>query len=103
TPHWASPETIQGTTYGRKADIWSLGCSVVEMFTKNPPWHELSPIAAIFQIATCDKPKYTLPETASIFARQFLDLCFTKDYHQRPTADDLLKHPFILDQLSSVL
>ncbi|CAF1048360.1 unnamed protein product [Rotaria sordida] len=97
TAHWTAPEIIQGSIFGRKADIWSLGCTIVEMLTTGPPWQNLQPIAAIFHIATCDKPQYQLPENASNSAREFIDACLTKDYHQRSTAEDLMNHAFISD------
>ncbi|KAF3857065.1 hypothetical protein F7725_008924 [Dissostichus mawsoni] len=52
TPYWMSPEVISGEGYGRKADIWSVGCTVVEMLTQRPPWAEFEAMAAIFKIAT---------------------------------------------------
>ncbi|CAF3746967.1 unnamed protein product [Rotaria sp. Silwood1] len=97
TAHWTAPEIIQGSIFGRKADIWSLGCTVVEMLTTGPPWQNLQPIAAIFHIATCDKPQYQLPDNVSSSAREFIDTCLTKDYHQRPTAEDLINHAFLSD------
>ena len=118
TPYWMSPEVINGEGYGRKADIWyvlvcrtplvyvtnvsdqcqqqvllsfrSLGCTVVEMFTKNPPWHEFEPMAAIFKVATCDHPKYELPPKVSGVARSLLKLCFRKTQSERPSAQWLL-------------
>jgi hypothetical protein len=97
TAHWTAPEIIQGSIFGRKADIWSLGCTIVEMLTTGPPWQNLQPIAAIFHIATCDKPQYQLPENVSNSAREFIDACLTKDYHQRPTAEELILHIFLTD------
>ena len=74
----------------------SLGCTVVEMFTKNPPWHEYEPMAAIFKVATCDYPKYDLPTKASDCCKQFLKHCFKKTQTDRPTAKWLLtNHEFV--------
>ncbi|CAF1604383.1 unnamed protein product, partial [Rotaria magnacalcarata] len=60
-----------------------------------PPWQNLQPIAAIFHIATCEKPEYKLPSNVSSLAKEFIDTCLTKDYNQRPTALDLIRHSFL--------
>ncbi|KAK3736511.1 hypothetical protein QZH41_009385, partial [Actinostola sp. cb2023] len=52
TPYWMAPEVINGEGYGRKADVWSIGCTVVEMLTTKPPWANFEPMAALFKIAT---------------------------------------------------
>ncbi|CAF0951140.1 unnamed protein product [Adineta steineri] len=101
TAHWTAPEIIQGNIFGRKADVWSLGCTIVEMLTTGPPWQHLQPIAAIFHIVTCNKPEYKLPENVSKSAREFIDTCLTKDYYRRPSASDLINHPFLCDLFSS--
>ncbi|KAI0228355.1 Mitogen-activated protein kinase kinase kinase 2 [Lamellibrachia satsuma] len=95
TPYWMSPDVINGEGYGRKADIWSLGCTVVEMLTSNPPWIEFEAMAAIFKIATSDYPKYELAVGTSDIARNFLKLCFHKTPTIRPSAMDLLQHRFV--------
>ncbi|XP_064598335.1 mitogen-activated protein kinase kinase kinase 3-like [Liolophura sinensis] len=97
TPYWMSPEVINGEGYGRRADIWSLGCTVVEMFTTTPPWGDLEAMAAIFKIATMPQPRYELPRSASNAAVDFLKKTFIKIPQDRPGAKDLLRHPFISD------
>ncbi|XP_041374483.1 mitogen-activated protein kinase kinase kinase 2-like isoform X2 [Gigantopelta aegis] len=95
TPHWMAPEVINGEGYGRKADVWSLGCTIVEMLTKKPPFAEYESFAAMFQIATCKYPKYDLPPDTSVTCREFLSLTFQRTGQERPSADDLLRHRFL--------
>ncbi|XP_052834448.1 mitogen-activated protein kinase kinase kinase 2 [Octopus bimaculoides] len=99
TPHWMAPEVINGEGYCRKADIWSLGCTVVEMFTMKPPWPDLESMAAIYKIATSEHPKYELPFHVSDIARDCIRNCFRKNSRERPTAEDLLRHRFIVEGL----
>lgn len=47
---WMAPEVVKQTTYTRKADIWSVGCLVVEMLTGEHPWAQLSQMQAIFKV-----------------------------------------------------
>ncbi|KAK0041855.1 mitogen-activated protein kinase kinase kinase 2 [Biomphalaria pfeifferi] len=97
TPHWMAPEVINGEGYGRKADLWSVGCTVVEMLTKKPPFAEYEPFAAMFQIATCKYPKYELPPGSSTVVKDFLALTFQRHNSERPSAEDLLEHRFVKD------
>uniref|UniRef100_A0A8D0QC64 Mitogen-activated protein kinase kinase kinase 2 n=1 Tax=Sus scrofa TaxID=9823 RepID=A0A8D0QC64_PIG len=93
TPYWMSPEVISGEGYGRKADIWSVGCTVVEMLTEKPPWAEFEAMAAIFKIATQPtNPK--LPPHVSDYTRDFLKRIFV-EAKLRPSADELLRHMFV--------
>ncbi|XP_065149746.1 mitogen-activated protein kinase kinase kinase 2 [Paramisgurnus dabryanus] len=93
TPYWMSPEVISGEGYGRKADIWSIGCTVVEMLTQRPPWAEYEAMAAIFKIAT-QPTNPTLPPHVSDHSRDFLKQIFVESKH-RPAAEDLLRHTFV--------
>uniref|UniRef100_A0A673XT64 Mitogen-activated protein kinase kinase kinase 3 n=1 Tax=Salmo trutta TaxID=8032 RepID=A0A673XT64_SALTR len=92
TPYWMSPEVISGEGYGRKADVWSLGCTVVEMLTEKPPWAEYEAMAAIFKIAT-QPTKPLLPSHTSDHTRDFIHRIFVEAKH-RPSAEELLRHPF---------
>ncbi|KAJ8418785.1 hypothetical protein AAFF_G00002840 [Aldrovandia affinis] len=93
TPYWMSPEVISGEGYGRKADVWSVACTVVEMLTQKPPWAEFEAMAAIFKIAT-QPTKPVLPESVSDSCRDFLRQVFVEE-KRRPTAEGLLSHPFV--------
>ncbi|XP_064187122.1 mitogen-activated protein kinase kinase kinase 22 isoform X1 [Anguilla rostrata] len=93
TPYWMSPEVISGEGYGRKADVWSVACTVVEMLMQKPPWAEFEAMAAIFKIAT-QPTKPALPEGVSDSCRDFLRQVFVEE-KRRPTAEGLLSHPFV--------
>ncbi|KAL6713142.1 ATP binding [Lecanora helva] len=91
---WMAPEVVKQTSYTRKADIWSLGCLIVEMFTGTHPFPNCSQLQAIFQIgSTSAKP--TTPEKASEEGRIFLSKTFETDHEKRPSADELLLLPFL--------
>lgn len=93
TPYWMSPEVISGEGYGRKADVWSLGCTVVEMLTEKPPWAEYEAMAAIFKIAT-QPTNPQLPPHISDHCKDFLKKIFV-DAKQRPSAEELFRNPFV--------
>lgn len=78
TPYWMAPEVIKQTGHGRPADIWSVGCTVIEMATGKPPWSNYAaPVAAMFQIASSKDPP-PIPEHLSREAKDFLLLCFNR-------------------------
>ncbi|XP_067834860.1 mitogen-activated protein kinase kinase kinase 22 isoform X2 [Heptranchias perlo] len=93
TPYWMSPEVISGEGYGRKADVWSVGCTIVEMLTEKPPWAEFEAMAAIFKIAT-QPTKPQLPDSVSNSCRGFLKQIFVEE-KRRPSAEELLRNAFV--------
>lgn len=91
---WMAPEVVKQTSYTRKADIWSLGCLVVEMMTGDHPFPDCSQLQAIFKIGG-GKAAPTIPDNSSPEAVQFLTQTFEIDHNMRPSADDLLLSPFL--------
>lgn len=91
---WMAPEVVKQTSYTRKADIWSLGCLVVEMMTGSHPFPDCSQLQAIFKIGG-GRASPTIPEHASDAAKDFLAQTFEIDHNQRPSADDLMLSPFL--------
>lgn len=108
-----APEVVKQTSYTRKADIWSLGCLIVEMFTGEHPYPKLNQMQAIFkvrrlppshspadltilsQIGQSAKP--STPDDISSDAEDFLNQTFEIDYQARPSAAELLLHSWIVN------
>ncbi|KAG6483282.1 hypothetical protein ZIOFF_059925 [Zingiber officinale] len=78
--------------YDLAVDIWSLGCTIIEMFTGKQPWNGLEGAAAMFKVLHKDPP---IPESLSNEGKDFLRSCFRRNPAERPTALMLLEHPFI--------
>ncbi|MCO5612419.1 hypothetical protein L7F22_066686 [Adiantum nelumboides] len=95
TPLWMAPEVVQGAEAMPASDIWSLGCTVVEMLQGRPPWGHVGSVeAALFKVG-CSKENPPLPESISTEAKDFLSRCLQRDVSARWTAAELLKHPFV--------
>jgi serine/threonine protein kinase len=88
-----APEVIELTGATPASDIWSVGCTVIELLDGRPPYHKLDPMPALFRIVNDEHPP--LPEGASPAVRDFLLQCFQKDPNFRVSARKLLKHPWV--------
>ncbi|OWB64346.1 hypothetical protein B5S29_g5424 [[Candida] boidinii] len=97
--YWMAPEVVKQIAYTDRADIWSLGCLIVEMFTGKHPYPGFSQMQAIFRIGTLIVPE--TPSWATIQAKDFLTLALEPDYKSRTDAAGLLTHPFNTPLISS--
>lgn len=100
TPYWMAPEvvmceTMKDTPYDYKADIWSLGITLIEMAQIEPPHHELNPMRVLLKIAKSDPPTLLTPSKWSVEFRDFLKTALDKNPETRPSAAQLLEHPFV--------
>ncbi|XP_022768242.1 mitogen-activated protein kinase kinase kinase 1-like [Durio zibethinus] len=95
TAFWMAPEVVnqKGQGYGLPADIWSLGCTVLEMLTRQIPYSHLECMQALFRIGRGEPPP--VPDSLSKDARDFILQCIQVNPDARPTAAKLLQHPFV--------
>ncbi|EGC34518.1 hypothetical protein DICPUDRAFT_48249 [Dictyostelium purpureum] len=95
TPFWMAPEVIQMDMNARSTacDIWSLGCTLLELLTGNPPYWDLGTMPAMFAMVNNQHPP--IPQNISPDLKNFLMACFVRDINKRPTAAMLLEHPWI--------
>ncbi|XP_072955992.1 mitogen-activated protein kinase kinase kinase YODA isoform X1 [Typha angustifolia] len=95
SPYWMAPEVIKNTNGCNLAvDIWSLGCTVLEMATSKPPWSQYEGIAAMFKIGN-SKELPVIPDHLSDDGKDFIRLCLQREPSKRATAAELLQHPFV--------
>ncbi|KAG2310620.1 hypothetical protein Bca52824_022177 [Brassica carinata] len=95
TPAFMSPEVARGEEQSFPADVWALGCVVIEMATGLSPWPELNDVvAAVYKIGFAgESPE--IPECLSEKGKDFLRKCLRKDLKQRWAVEELLQHPFL--------
>ncbi|TXT08665.1 hypothetical protein VHUM_02793 [Vanrija humicola] len=98
TPNWMAPEIIKLAGASPASDIWSLGCTVIELLTGKPPYSGVgNSMTVLFRIVEDALPP--LPVGVSPEALDFLKLCFAKDPKQRPTAAMLFQHDWVRTSL----
>lgn len=90
-----SPELIKGKDYDYGVDIWATGIMVIEMAEGEPPFLDYPPLKAIFLITTEGIPPLKRPEKWSAAFKELKEKCLEIDPNNRPTAEQLLNHPFI--------
>ncbi|KAJ7960799.1 putative Mitogen-activated protein kinase kinase kinase [Quillaja saponaria] len=95
TPAFMAPEVARGEEQGFAADIWALGCTMIEMATGSNPWPKINdPVLALYRIGFSGQVP-EIPSWLSEKGKDFLDKCLRRDSKERWTANELLKHPFL--------
>ncbi|XP_057463338.1 mitogen-activated protein kinase kinase kinase YODA-like [Actinidia eriantha] len=95
SPYWMAPEVIKNSNgFNLAVDIWSLGCTVLEMATGKPPWSQYEGVAAMFKIGN-SKELPSIPDHLSDEGKDFVRLCLQRNPLHRPTAAQLLDHQFV--------
>ncbi|KAK2967540.1 hypothetical protein RJ640_030411 [Escallonia rubra] len=103
SPYWMAPELLHPVRHkddtsdlALAVDIWSLGCTIIEMLNGKPPWSEFEGAAAMFKVLRETPP---IPETLSPDGKDFLHCCFRRNPAERPSASMLLEHRFLKNTL----
>jgi len=104
SPYWMPPEVIDSTKggYNHKADIWSLAITAIELAEGEPPLFKIHFARALMLIPRNEPPKLKEPTKWTPEFSDFLSKCLQKDPANRPTADQLLKHPWIEKGLKNI-
>ncbi|XP_062220420.1 mitogen-activated protein kinase kinase kinase 1a-like [Phragmites australis] len=93
TVYWMAPEVAKAKPHGPPADIWSLGCTVLEMLTGRVPYPDMEWTYALLKIGRGIPPE--IPNTLSEDAHDFIMRCVQANPDDRPSAAQLLEHPFV--------
>jgi len=94
SPYWMAPEIIQMEGAGFPSDIWSVGCSCIELLTSKPPYFDLQPMQALFKVVNSEENM--IPEGFTDNCNDFLTKCLIKDPENRGVAADLLQHVWLI-------
>ncbi|XP_062913255.1 serine/threonine-protein kinase 10-like isoform X2 [Mobula hypostoma] len=100
TPYWMAPEVVRCETmkdapYDHKADIWSLGITLIELAEMEPPHHELNPMRVLLKITKAPPPTLTVSSQWSLHFKDFLRRALEKNVDDRWCTKQLLQHPFM--------
>ncbi|KAM4730538.1 STE20-like serine/threonine-protein kinase isoform 2-T2 [Anableps anableps] len=100
TPYWMAPEVVMCETskdrpYDYKADIWSLGVTLIELAQIEPPNHEMNPMRVLLKIAKSEPPTLMHTSRWSPEFNDFLRRALDKNVDNRWSSTQLLQHPFV--------
>ncbi|KAF8402620.1 hypothetical protein HHK36_010709 [Tetracentron sinense] len=93
TPLWMAPEVVRRERQGPESDVWSLGCTIIEMITGKPVWRDCGATTMCRIGFSNELPEF--PAQLSELGHDFLDKCLRREPGERWTCDQLLQHPFV--------
>lgn len=92
--YWMAPEVLKREPYGRKVDIWSLGCVIIEMASGTHPWHNIKTYSSLC-LAIAQQQIPMIPEHLSDSCKDLVKQCLNYDKKHRPNISMVIKHPFL--------
>mmetsp|Transcript_12803 Transcript_12803/g.14652 ORF Transcript_12803/g.14652 Transcript_12803/m.14652 type:complete len:650 (-) Transcript_12803:120-2069(-) len=99
SPYWMAPEVIRECQYDGRADVWSLGITLIELAEGQPPHANVNPLRAIFVIPNRPAPTLADPDIWSPEMLDFVRSCCKKDPDQRQDSSVLANHPFVRQEV----
>ncbi|XP_026667369.1 neither inactivation nor afterpotential protein C isoform X6 [Ceratina calcarata] len=103
SPSWMAPEVVmsKGSSsdvgYGNRADVWAVGITAIELADGNPPFQDMHPTRALFQIVRNPPPNLYRPSNWSQNFNDFIAECLEKNPENRPYMAEIAEHPFLAD------
>jgi len=95
TPAFMAPEVVRGESQGLEADVWAVGCTVIEMATGKLPWSDMDGLLATMRRIGFSDDVPEFPKNISEEGRDFLEKCLRRNPEKRWTSEKLLQHPFV--------
>mmetsp|Transcript_9756 Transcript_9756/g.16191 ORF Transcript_9756/g.16191 Transcript_9756/m.16191 type:complete len:646 (+) Transcript_9756:220-2157(+) len=105
SPYWMAPEVIEGSDYNAKADVWSLGMTMLELCEPKHPMFSVHPVSVLFKIVTADPPRLRKrfhPEFSS-GVDDFFSKCMQKDPAERKSSSELLAHEWLQKTVNDIV
>ena len=97
SPYWMAPEILKKEEYFQNIDIWALGITCIELAEYEPPYSKYSPEEVLKKIIKNPPKGLAQPEIWSYEFNDFVKKCLELDKNKRPSAEELLKHDFIVN------
>ncbi|KAM7350914.1 STKc_myosinIII_N_like and MYSc_Myo21 domain-containing protein ninaC isoform 1-T2 [Cochliomyia hominivorax] len=102
SPCWMAPETVQAMDAREpevttRADVWALGITTIELADGKPPFADMHPSRALFQIVRNPPPTLFKPSNWSQQINDFIAECLEKNQENRPMMVEMVEHPFLTE------